>query len=86
MKRMPKTAIAIPQVKNLCRHFGLMVLSFVALTTALSKDRLTSSIPSTNAMNIQISPEPLRTCSPQRNAKINPIIVTQNDSIKYFIK
>ena len=49
-KRIPKTAIIIPQVKNLSRHLWLIFSNFIAFTTALSKERLTSSTDKTNAI------------------------------------
>ena len=80
---IPKTAIKIPQVKNLILHLWLIFSSFIALTTALSKDRLTSKIPRTIAMNTQVHPVPPWTCSPQKYAPIRPAIVTMYEPKKY---
>ena len=55
---IPNTAIKIPQVINLCRHFSDIPSSFIALTTALSNDKLISKTASTNAINIQAKPVP----------------------------
>ena len=41
---------------NLCLHFSDIRSSFIALTTALSKDKLTSSTASTKAIKIQVRP------------------------------
>ena len=49
--RMPNTAMAMPQVRNRRRQMASMFFSTVALTTALSKERLTSRTPSTTTMN-----------------------------------
>jgi hypothetical protein len=41
--RIPKTAISIPQVKNLWRQIGVISTNLFAFTIALSKDRAISS-------------------------------------------
>ena len=56
-KRMPNTAIKIPQVKNLCCHSLLIFSSFVALITALSKDKLVSNIAKNITINNAKKPE-----------------------------
>lgn len=48
--RMPNTATAMPTVMKICRQRGLIALSTVALTTALSKETLVSSTASTAAV------------------------------------
>ena len=60
--RMPKTAMAIPQVRKRRRHSGLISLSTVALTTALSKDSEISKIASTLTMN-NVDKAPTMVCS-----------------------
>ncbi len=45
--RIPKTAIAMPQVRKRLRHSGVVCLRTVALTTALSNDSDISSTLST---------------------------------------
>ena len=50
---IPKTAIIIPQVKNLCCQTFVIFSSLVALITALSNDKLISKILNTNTTNIE---------------------------------
>ena len=63
-KRIPKTAIAMPHVKKRMRHLWVIFSSLVALITALSNDRLTSSAVITSAVNIKLQPSPEATHSP----------------------
>lgn len=51
MTLMPKTAIAIPRVRNLCCRLGSIFFSTVALTTALSNDNEVSNIHRTRTIN-----------------------------------
>ena len=82
---IPKTAIKIPQVKKRCCHFGDIFSNFVALITALSKDKLTSKIDKMNAINTQWKPLPCKTCSPQNHANAKPIIDIISESKICFI-
>ena len=63
--RIPKTAIAMPQVKKRMRHLWDIFSSFVAFMTALSNDRLTSRAVITRAVNIKLHPSPAPTHSPR---------------------
>ena len=49
----------MPQVKNRVLHLWDIFSSFIALTTALSNDKLISKIPKTIAIKTQANPEPL---------------------------
>jgi hypothetical protein len=53
-KRIPKTAIKIPQVRNRALQTGVIYRSTVALTTALSKETETSRIVRTKHRNIMV--------------------------------
>lgn len=55
MKRMPNTAMRMPQVRKRRCHFSLMVRRTLAFTTALSNDRLTSRTPSSTAISSALS-------------------------------
>ena len=79
---IPKTAIKIPQVKNLCCQMCVICSSFIAFMTALSKDKLTSRMLNTQTAKSPISPLPNAMCSLQKYAVIKPIIVTKIDSLK----
>ena len=62
---MPNTAIAIPHVKKRRLQIGVILASFVAFITALSKDRLTSSAVMTSAVSINDNPKPFAMHSPR---------------------
>lgn len=62
---IPKTAIAIPHVRKRALHLRDIFSSFVALITALSNDRLTSSAVITSAVNMKLHPSPAPTHSPR---------------------
>src|SRR5687767_10076363 len=84
---MPKTAMAIPQVMNRCRHTGAIFFSTTALTTALSNDSETSRIASTATINI-VERAPLQLCvapQPRKAPTPNPPAVTNNEFRKYPI-
>src|SRR3546814_1325720 len=53
--RMPNTAIRMPQVRNRCCQTGVMSLSLLALTMALSKESEISSTASTAQMKNMVS-------------------------------
>ena len=72
---MPKTAINMPQVINLWRHFTSIVLKTVALTTALSNESDTSKILKTDAIIMALGP-------PSINAAESPKNVTRKDPLK----
>ena len=85
--RMPKTAMAIPHVINRRRQTGVISLSTVAFTTALSKDKETSRTAKTATMNIvERAPTQLPLASQPKNApRPSPAIVTRNELRKYLI-
>jgi hypothetical protein len=76
--RMPKTAINIPQVKNLFCQTGVISTNLLALTIALSKDKAISkaaNIPP--IMRNPINPDKVPVVTqPNQADKVNPITVT----------
>lgn len=84
---MPKTAIAIPRVKNLCCHMGVIFFNTLAFTTALSKDKDTSNTPRIITMKSVCIPVDIFIVSPahKKKAIIIAIIVKIIDPLKYFI-
>lgn len=84
---IPKTAIAIPRVKNLCCHFVSIFLSTVAFTTALSNDREISNAHNINTMNIVCNPLGILNDFPvhKKNARAIAIIVKIIDALKCFM-
>ena len=85
--RMPKTAIAMPQVMKRRRQTGSICASTVALTTALSNDSDTSSTPSTATMKTVVSVPPTVPVYSQPSAApaSRPRTVTRNEPRKYRI-
>jgi hypothetical protein len=67
-KRMPKTAIKMPTVKNSLRQNALMSLSTPALTTALSNERLISKIANTKVIQ-SAAHRPMDVDAPHQAAK-----------------
>jgi hypothetical protein len=76
--RIPKTAIRIPQVKNLFCHTGVISTNLLALTIALANERAISkaaSIPP--IIRNPISPEKVPVVTqPSQPDKVSPITVT----------
>lgn len=84
---IPKTAMAIPRVRNLCCHFGVIFFNTVAFTTALSNDNDISNIPKMRTMKIVCSPADIFIISPaqRKNAMMIAIIVNRIDHLKCFM-
>lgn len=84
---IPKTAIAIHRVKNLCCHFASIFFKTVALTTALSNDSETSSIHKMITIKTVCNPAGMLSAFPaqRKNAIIIAIIVKIIEPLKYFI-
>ena len=82
-----KTAIAIPRVKNLCCHFGVIFFNTVAFTTALSNDNDISKIHKMRTMKIVCNPADMFIMFPaqRKNAMMMAIIVNSIDHLKCFI-
>ena len=78
----PKTAMIMPQVKNLCCHLGVILSRTTAFTTALSKDKVTSKTLKKNTINKVFNSLPASICAAQNQAAIKPKIVTIIDSLK----
>jgi hypothetical protein len=85
---IPKTAIAIPRVRNLCCHFASIFFNTVALTTALSNDRETSNTHKMITMNTVCNPADMLSALPahKKNAMIIAITVKIIEPLKCFIK
>jgi len=84
---MPKTAIAIPRVKNLSCRFGVIFFSTVAFTTALSNDKETSNIHKIMTMKIVCNPPGILRAFPahKKNAKMIATIVKIIEPLKCLI-
>jgi len=84
---IPKTAIAIPRVKNLCCRLAVIFLSMVALTTALSKERDTSRTQRMSTIIVVSIPAAIFIVGPahKKNAPILASTENTNDHLKYFI-
>ena len=85
---IPKTAIAIPRVKNLCCHFVSIFFNTVAFTTALSNDKETSNIHNMRTINIVCMPAGMASDFPaqRKNAIMIASMVNIIDDLKCFIK
>ena len=90
---IPKTAIKIPQVTNLCCHFSVIFSNFIAFTTALSKDKVISSIDKNKTINTHKNSCPGCFCIPHNSAAIKPAIVIniepfkdKDGSTKFFVE
>ncbi len=86
--RIPKTAMAMPQVMKRRRHTGSISRSTVALTTALSNESETSSTASTATMKVVCrTPATVPDISqPIAAPPRRPRSVTKKEPRKYFIE
>ena len=78
MIRIPKTAIKIPQVRNLLCHIGVISTNLLALTIALSNERAISKV--ANILPITrnpINPDKVPVVTqPSQPDRASPITVT----------
>lgn len=84
---IPNTAIAIHRVRNLFCRFGLIFLSTVAFTTALSNDSDTSSTARMSTMKMVCNhPAIWNACpAPRKNAIMTAMMVNINEPLKCFM-
>ena len=82
--RMPKTAIRMPQVRKRRCHSGVISLSLLAFTMALSKESEISSTARTQQMKKMVSVPPTVPviCQPRKPPSARPSTVTMNDHLK----
>lgn len=77
INRIPKTAIKIPTVRKMRCHNGSIRPSILALTTALSKDRLISRIPKIATVTRAATP-------PKKSATNRPAADTNSGILNVF--
>ena len=84
---IPKTAIAIPRVKNLRCRRGDICLSTEAFTTALSKDKDVSKTPRISMINTVWSPAAIfrQLPAPRQKPMMIAMVAKMIDPLKYSL-